>query len=230
MKKLSLTSLLLVITLGLTSCSNETDPLLLDDPNAEAFEQKLTVQKSADGYYSLGYKLSDGFGSDITTNSATNTKNINLYQSDREVSRAVSEELSLNGKESFSVGINNTMDDSKSTLTIFDDDVKFSRSQTQDNLKDYKVTNNSDNTLDLDFTVEEGVVVDYIYDGDRNVYEIHLNKGSSTDTSYHSKTFTKEEGKPLKIEFIHKSDVSSSRSVSSSTKPVIIWDEAADGV
>ena len=66
----------------------------------------------------------------------------------------------------------------------------------------YGIAGNGDGTYDLEFVVEDRVSVDYIYDGDRNVYEIHLTEDDSATQAYFTQTFTKEEGVVLNIEFV----------------------------
>jgi len=227
MKKLNLSTLLVMAIVVFSSCSSsEGDDPILEQQAAlqeEVFKQPLTVQRNANGYYSMGYQLSKGVASDIITNDATNTKEINLYASENESSRSYNESLAIGNNDSFSIDINNTINNNKSTLTIFDNDIKFNRTESNDKLKDYKITDNGDGSYDLDFTVKDNVSVDYIYDGDENVYEIHLNEISSASETNFLKTFRRDEGEVLKIEFIHNSgSTKSSRATESEGKPYII--------
>ena len=69
----------------------------------------------------------------------------------------------------------------------------------------YGIAGNGDGTYDLEFVVEDGVSVDYIYDGDRDVYEIHLTEDDNATQADFIQTFTKEEGVALNIEFVNDS-------------------------
>ena len=108
MKKFSLTTLLIIITLGFSSCSVEEDPIL-NEPTGKLFE-KVTVKRDASGAYSLDMQLNDGVGADVVENKKANRKDINLFDSNYERKRNYNENLSLNGQESFIVGINDVID------------------------------------------------------------------------------------------------------------------------
>ena len=73
------------------------------------------------------------------------------------------------------------------------------RVQTKMNYGFYGIA--GDGTYDLEFVVGR-VSVDYIYDGDRDVYEIHLIEDDNATQVDFIQTFTKEEGVALNIEFV----------------------------
>ena len=226
MKKLSLTSLLLMTIVVFTSCSVETDPVLEEQTSLSSrdiFEKPPTVQRNPDGSYYLGYELKDGVAADIITDDATNTKSINAYSSDNQMQKKFNEGLSLNGKDSFTVGVN-TETDKGSTITILDDDIKFSRNPKKDHLKEYGIDENGDGTYTLNFTVKNNIKVDFIQNQDTGVYEIHLDRGDSSEKDF-SRTFTKEEDEDLKISFVNYYYSNTGRaldSVEKSEKPKII--------
>lgn len=205
MKNLNLISLLLITVLVFSSCSVEDD-LILDEPTLlspkDIFEKQPTVQRNVNGSYFIDYKLKKGVDSDVITNQEANTKNINLYSSNNQVQRSFNEDLLLGGKGEFTVAINNTETDNKSTITILDDDIKFSRNVRKDHLKKYKITDNGDGTYTLDFTIKDNIKVDFIQNEDAGKYEVHLDRGDS-DVRDFSRTFTKERGEDLKISFIN---------------------------
>ncbi len=220
MKKLSLTSLLIVCTIIFSSCSNESDPLLLNQSVDNPFAKKTALQRNADGSYFVDYELNDGVKSDITTNASNNSKSINLYASENALGKSYNEELSLNGQEQFVFGINNTLDNSHTTLTILDDDIKFSRVANKDHLRGYKVTDNLDKTYTVDFTVKDNIAVDFVQNNGH--YEIHLKKGTSNESDF-SRTFTKVTGEDLNIVFVnHYSNGNARLAETTKKKPRII--------
>ncbi|MFY0630692.1 MAG: hypothetical protein JXR05_09945 [Flavobacteriaceae bacterium] len=222
MKKFSLTTLLIIITLGFSSCSQD-DALALDEPTGALF-QKMTFGRTTDGSFTLDYKLNDGVGSDIVDNQNGNGKDIYLYSSDNEVRKNVNEDISLNGNDRFSIGVNNTINDSRSTLTVFDNDIRFNKSESEDDhLAEYQMVNNGDGTYDLNFTVDNNIKTSFIQNEDTGVYEIHLEEGQSSESSF-SLTFTKEVGNDLKISFINYFNQESGNKSSETTskKPQVV--------
>ena len=221
MKKLTLTSLLIVITLGFSSCSVEEDPLLIDNMSSKLFD-KVTVKRDASGAYSLDMELNDGVGVDLIENKEQNRKDVNLYSTDELTKRNFNEALFLDGKESFQVGLNNTLSDNKSTLTIFDDDISFNKAANDDHLGGYEVVNQGEGTFDLKFSVDDNIDVQFIQNEDTGTYEVHLEPGDGGET-YFERTLVKNPGEQLKIEFVNYYNDRTNKS-NSETKPVIVWD------
>lgn len=217
MKKLSLTTLLIIITLGFTSCTQE-DTTILEEPSAEALLKSFTLGKDSKGTYSLDYNLNQGASSENIKDTKTNTNNIYLYSSEYQSSSRVGQDMTIQNGE-LKVTFNDTETEKKSTITVLDDDIKMSRDENE-NLESYGITGNGDGTYDLDFAVVSGVTVDFIYDGDRDVYEVHLNADTNASQSDFTQTFTKEEGTDLSIEFINHS--SSSSRDNTTTKPKVV--------
>ena len=224
MKKLSLTTLLIIITLGFSSCSVEEDPIL-EEPTGRQFE-KVTVKRDASGAYSLDMQLNDGVGADVVENEKANRKDFNLFNSDFDRKRSYNEDLSLNGQDSFSVGVNNTVNNKNtSTLTIFDNDISFNKASNDDHLKNYEVTNHGDGTFDLEFSVDDNIDVDFVLNEDTGVFEIHLEPGEGNESEFF-RTLEKEDGEQLRIEFVNYYNRSATGRTAQTLekKPVIVWD------
>mgnify|MGYP003638743297 FL=1 len=96
----------------------------------------------------------------------------------------------------------------------------------KNHLKEYKVTDNGDGTYTLEFTTKNNIAVDFIQNQDTGVYEIHLDRGDSDESDF-SRTFTKEQGEKLKIEFVNYYYNNNGRSIQSTTsnKPKVVIDE-----
>ncbi len=224
MKNLSLTTLLIIITLGFSSCSSDDDATFLEEPSGEVFERNPAVQRNLDGSYFIDYQLKKGIGSDVVIDNTSNINEVNFFNSDNEIGRSYNEELYLNGKDQFTVGINNTINNNRSTLTIIDNDIKFNRSENQDHLEEYEITDNGDGTYTLDFSVKNNIQVDFIQNQETKAYEIHLDNGNSSESDF-SRTFTKESGQELRITFInyyHNENSRTEGSSSTSNKPEVI--------
>ena len=69
-------------------------------------------------------------------------------------------------------------------------------------LSEYSVSSNEDGTFTLDFEVNKNVKVDFVYNDDKEIHEVHLEAGKTSKTTY-STTLTKEERKVLRIDFVN---------------------------
>ena len=228
MKNLSLTTLLIIITLGFSSCSVEQDSILQDEVSGKLFE-KVSVNRNSDGSYYVDMKLNDGAGVDVS-NTDKNATDLNFYPSEEAHStRNLSENIDLAGEGNFKLGVRNFGSDHKSTITVIDNDIKFNRSTgEEDHLTDYSITNNGDGTFDLDFTVDSDISTEFIYNEDTREYEIHLDPGTSSQLDF-TRTFTKEEGEQLRIVFVnHFDDPNGRNSGVSNDKPEVIIDDEVD--
>ena len=222
MKKFSLTTLLIIITLGFSSCTQD-DNTLLEEPTAEDLLKSYKIQRDASGAYSIDYDLSDGAGVDIVSNEKTNTKDLYLYPSENQSRRSLNEEVSLKGFDNFNLGLNNTEKNIKSTITVYDNDIIYDRStENEDHLESYDFGGGDDeNTFDLNFTVKDNIVVDFIYNEETETYEIHLAEGTSSQKEF-LRTFNKDQGEELKITFVNYFNRSMNRSVSSTSRPRVV--------
>jgi len=220
MKKFSLITLLL-ITVGFSSCTQE-DSTFLEEPTAQDLLKSFTLNKSTSGDYSLDYQLNNGAASDNVLDAKTNTSNIYLYSSEN-VSRSINNEgIALKDGE-LRISFNDTEKDKKHSITVLDEEIKASRTEDDTDLgylNSYSVTTNNDGTFTLDFKVNEGISVDYIFDADNNVYEIHLTPGEATQSDFVN-NFVKAENESMEIAFVN--NTTESRYVPKK-KPVIIFD------
>ena len=199
MKNFNLFALLASLTLVFSSCS--TNETLLPEEQSIDLLKTYTVKRDANGAYSLDYDLNGNAKTETIVDESTNTNNIYLYSSDSEVSRRSSQELVIDG-DKLTVGFVDTNSDNKQPkITITDDNIKLAKNS-NDKLSDYSISSNEDGTYTLDFTVNSKVKVDFVYNEDIETYEIHLEDGKTGSTSF-SRVLEKEDGKPLKFDFVN---------------------------
>lgn len=203
MKNLSLTTLLILITLGFSSCSQD-DSILLEEPLAEDMLKSFNLNKSRSGDYSLDYQLGNGVSADNVLDRKTNTSNIYLYSSETSQTRGMNEDLAIQDGQ-LKVNFNNTESEDVHSITILDDDIKSSRSSNQ-YLESYGITGNGDGTYSLNFTVVNGYGANFVYNDDTKAYEIHLNSDATANQASYNQIFTKEEGVALRLEFYNESN------------------------
>lgn len=224
MKKLSLTTLLIIITLGFSSCTQDDSTILEDATSAQNLLKSFDLNRGIDGDYSLNYQLNNGVASDNVKDQKTNTSNIYLYSLENAQRRSLNENLILQEGQ-LKVNFNDTENEEIHTITVLDDNIK-SKGQENENLQTWGITGNNDGTFDLNFVVKDGVGVDFIYDGDRNVYEVHLTEGEDASQSSFVQTFSKDEGVALNIEFVNFNgkDAKTATEAAALRRPIVIVD------
>jgi hypothetical protein len=189
------------------SCSSEE--ILTPEDTTNKLLENYTVKKDAKGAYSVDYNLSNNAIASLSKDKRSNTNDFYLYSSDNQSEKRFKKELAIQDN-SLKVGFTDTENGKKSSMTILDNDIKFSRDADEEFLTDYSVTNNEDGTVSLDFKVADGVVVNFIYDEDTSTYQVEMYDGSGSQNDF-TQNYVKEDGVPLNIEFISFSNGQSSR-------------------
>lgn len=200
MKKFSLTTVLVLITLGFSSCTQD-DNTLLQEPSAEDLLKSYKIQRDASGAYSLDYDLSEGAEVENIKNEKNNTNNIYVYSSDSQGARSVeNEDLTIqDGRVRIDFKDTNT---GRTSFITIEDDKMSSRENDVEYLEGYSITENGDGTFDLDFTVKEGVEVYFTYNEVNDIHEVHLSEGETGDLNFKT-TFTLEENETVYIDFVN---------------------------
>ena len=198
MKKLNLFALLASFALLLSSCStNETL-----DSQEESIDllKSYSINRDANGAYSLDYNLNDDADTESVIDSDIN--NIYLYASSNQSSRKVTQDLVIEGTQ-VTVGFVDTNSDNSPEITIIDDNITtLSKKSETKMLHEYSVSSNGDGTYTLDFTVNDKVRVDFVFNEEIDTYEIHLEEGKTGELNF-SRVLVKEEGKALRFDFVN---------------------------
>jgi len=199
MKNYNLFTLLTALTLAFSSCSfNET---VLPEEEALDLLKTYTIKRDASGAYSLDYSLNNNVETENVVDETTNTNYIYLYPVDNAKSKKVTQNLIIDGSE-LKIGFVDTNTSKQPQITVKDLNATLAKVDNQEMLSEYSVSGNEDGTYTLDFTVTNKVQVDFIYNDESNIYEVHLKEGKSNETNF-SKIFNKIEGETLKIDFVN---------------------------
>ncbi|WP_339883048.1 hypothetical protein [Polaribacter vadi] len=222
MKKIKFLTLAIILTLVFTSCSNE-ETLLSNDLNSKLLKS-YKVKRDATGAYSIDYDLYDNAIVAKNTNSSLNE--FSLYSTDKETPKKLDETLLINNNQ-LKIGFIDNNTNKKQYVTVFDDDITLSKKSADKSfLKSYNITSNDDGTFTLDFTVKNNSDVTFVFNEEKSTYEIHLEKGKNSETTF-ERTFDKEEGEVLKIDFVNHIPNTSAKGDGNEVlikKPVIIID------
>ena len=218
MKNLSLPIFVLITTLIFSSCSQD-DTTFLEEPSSELFG-KVMLSRNASGAYTLDLETSNDVTSSFTNDDKANSLDIDLFSDTGAVSEIISEPVSTGSQDQFLLNFKNTITNRTFKLTVQDKDIKFSRTELneeEDHLNSYSVVDNGDDTFDLNFTVDALVDVDFTQDEDTGEYLIHLEPGEGSQSEF-SMTFERQEGQTTDIAFVNYYSSESARVTTSTNR------------
>lgn len=207
MKTFNLFALVASITLVFSSCS--TNENLLPEEQSVDLLKSYSIKRDANGAYSLDYNLNGNAKTEKVVDN--NINQFYLYSSESQTSRRATQDLVIDGTE-LKVGFVDTSSDKLPQITITDDNLALAKNSNK-KLKEYSITSNQDGTYNLDFSVNNKVRVDFVYNEEINTYEIHLEEGKSNETSF-SRVLEKADGQPLKFDFVNHLDNTEAKSES----------------
>jgi len=218
MKNLSLPIFVLITTLIFSSCSQD-DTTFLEEPSSELFG-KVMLSRNASGAYTLDLETSNDVTSSFTNDDKANSLDIDLFSDTGAVSEIISEPVSTGSQDQFLLNFKNTITNRTFKLTVQDKDIKFSRTELneeEDHLNSYSIVDNGDDTFDLNFTVDALVDVDFTQDEDTGEYLIHLEPGEGSQSEF-SMTFERQEGQTTDIAFVNYYSSESARVTTSTNR------------
>ena len=218
MKNLPLSIFAIITTLIFSSCSQE-ETTFLEEPSSELFG-KVMLSINASGAYTMDLETKNNVASNITSNNKSNSLDIDLYSDTGAVREIISEPVSTGSEDQFLLNLKNTITNRTFKLTVYDKDIKFSRTELneeEDHLNSYSIVDNGDDTFDLNFTVDALVDVDFTQDEDTGEYLIHLEPGEGSQSEF-SMTFERQEGQTTDIAFVNYYSSESARVTTSTNR------------
>lgn len=226
MKKIKLLLFVASISLVFSSCSNE-ETSLSNDLNSKLLKS-YNIKRDATGAYSVDYDLYSNAIVSKSEDVNSSLKEFSLYPTDKETPKKLDETLLINNNQ-LKIGFIDNNTSKKQYVTVFDDDITLSKKTSDKSLlKSYDITSNEDGTYTLDFTVKNNSNVAFVFNEEQSTYEIHLEKGKNSETTF-ERTFEKKEGELLKIDFVnHVTNQNAKNDALEALirKPVIIIDDA----
>ena len=225
MKKIKFLTLVTVIALVFTSCSNE-DSLPSETQNTN-LSKTYKVKRDATGAYSV--QSTDNTQIDRVLTEVDNTKLFYLSSGNSQTNKNNSQELLIDNNK-LKVGIIDANTNAKQFVTIEDDNITLqSKSNENKMLADYSIQGNQDGTYDLAFNVNRNVDVSFVYNEEISTYEIHLEKGKGGVENF-SRTLESEDSGVLRVDFVNHINNSSAKSYEETSirKPRIIVDNGGD--
>ncbi len=220
MKKLYVGFLAIAFALSFTSCStNETD---LEIPK-QPLLKKAELKRDASGAYYVDYVVADNTVSDTHKNITSLTNEFHLSKVNYDTKDQYREDLTLNDNK-LRIGFFDNETGKSLKLTIEDENITLAKGKSTEFLKTYGLSTNDDGTIQLDFEVNNDVTVDFVYNEELAIHEVHLRKGTSTDKVF-SRSLTIPDTGVLKLDFVNHKLLGKSYGEVAERKPVIVFEE-----
>lgn len=193
MKRLAL--YFLATSLLFVSCSTEQT-----DNKPKQLLKSYQISKNAQGKYSIDYSVNENVSAEFVKNIKTKMNEIHLF-SDTNTSKAdFNNSLSVE-RNQLKIGFSENSA-KRNSIVIEDTDIVLARGEeSNEYLKKYDVTSNDNKNYRFNFTVKEGIVVEFTYNEEENINEIHLKQGKSGELTF-SKTYAKNSD-VLKVDFVN---------------------------
>jgi hypothetical protein len=200
---MKITKLILVVILSvyvLSACSSNED--ILTEIEQKMALKSYEVKRDATGAYFLDYELESYVRAQAIDNPESNTNELHLYQSDFVNSNQQTEALFIDGNQ-LNIGFIDTRTGNKSSISIEDEYGSLNQKKAKDTkmLSEYSIITDEKGVFNLEFKVNDQVVVEFIYVDETGIHEIHLQEGKSAENVF-SRNLTKPAGVPLKIDFV----------------------------
>jgi hypothetical protein len=224
MKKIKFLAITALLSLVFYSCTNKDSDIL--ENNQINLLKDFKLEKNAEGLYSLNFNVKENTKVEQFVDASYNE--FLLSSSNIKSKENFSKDLSIEGDQ-LNISIIDANVSEKSSLSIIDDNIKLQSKGSSEMLSSYSVQGNEDGTFDLAFDVSDNVKVSFVYNQAINTYEIHLEEGNSSTNNF-SRILEKEEGHPLKIDFVNHTSNGNAKSASSAMirKPKVIIDHGDD--
>jgi hypothetical protein len=217
---------LVIFSLVFSSCSSE-DSMAPQSQNKELFKT-YQLKRDATGAYSLDVNVEDNVKISNIKNETNNTNELHLAVTDDNFTNKTNLQSDLFfNDENFKIDFITENSNNVPSISVFDDNIKFAKKSDTALLKEYSITKNENDTYDLNFKVVKNVTVDFVFNAEINVYEVHLQEGEKAQSNNKfSRTLEKKENVKLEIHFVnHLSEsAKSSEAPEAIRKPIILVD------
>lgn len=218
------TPYLLALSLSVifASCSSNEAEVIKNNP--ENLLQSYTLKRDATGAYSIDFNTANN--TDVTTLTNTdNSKEIILAETAQKTSTKHSNDFSIENNH-LKIGFLETRNGKRTNIYIEDENITFAKGITEF-LNSYSITANGDGTYKLDFTVNNNVTTDFVYNKETETYEVHLANGESVVENRFSRQLQVNSSNLIKLNFVNHKYLSRGEESTIVEKPKVVWDIAS---
>ncbi|CAM1343953.1 hypothetical protein [Tenacibaculum amylolyticum] len=182
----------------ISSCSNDDNvPVNQEQTLLKSYK----VSRDTNGRYSIDYELVEGAHVEMEKDAATNTNKIQAFDGYSGLDNKKQSLELENDKIKIGVFENSIQ---KNSITVEDENIVMGKGLINPNfLQSYSVEYFQGANYVLDFTVKEGISVNFEYNANENIYEVHLKEDETASSTTFTKIYTKSPSLPLKIDFVN---------------------------
>lgn len=214
----------LALSLVFASCSSNEGEIIDNNKSGQKLLKSYTLKRDGSGAYSIDFDVQNN--TEVATfKGKGNSNDIVLSESQTAKKKSYTNEYAIENDQ-LKIGFIENDRGKKTRISVKDDNITFAKGTVTEFLNSYSITSNEDGTFQLDFSVNSNVQTEFIYNEDKDIYEVHLSNGEANVKNF-SRHFETPHSGVLKINFVnHKfnsersEDNSSTRS--SSNKPELI--------
>lgn len=194
------TPYLLALSLSVIFASCSSNEAEVIENNPENLLQSYTLKRDATGAYSIDFNTANN--TDVTTLTNTdNSKEIILAETAQKTSTKHSNDFSIENNH-LKIGFLEANRGKKTDIYIEDENITFAKGITEF-LNSYSITANEDGTYQLNFTINNNVTTDFVYNKGIETYEVHLSNGTSTQKTFSRELEMNPESKILRLDFVN---------------------------
>lgn len=208
------TPFLLVFSLIFASCSSNQDEAI--DTNPENLLQSYTLKRDANGAYSIDFNTAEN--TDVTTVKNTdNSNDIILSEANHKTAIKHSNDFNIE-EDQLKIGFLDANKGKRMQISIEDEDIKFHKGSVTEFLSSYSIAKNEDGTFTLNFTVNNNVTTEFVYNEEIETYEVHLATGKAKQQEF-SRQLEMNITNLIKLDFINHKYEGRSEEPTSKKKP-----------
>ncbi|WP_428742023.1 hypothetical protein [Tenacibaculum sp.] len=197
MKKVAPYFLALTLSIVFASCSNNDTEVI--DGTPESLLQSYTLKRDANGAYSIDFNTSSN--TDVTTvTNIDSSKEIILAETAQKTATKHSNDFSIDN-DHLKIGFLEANNGKRTKIYVEDKNITFAKGVTEF-LNSYSVTANGDGTYQLNFTVNDNVTTDFVYNEELETYEVHLASGEALQKTF-SRQLEMNPNNILKLDFVN---------------------------
>ncbi|PKH50467.1 hypothetical protein CXF68_07060 [Tenacibaculum sp. Bg11-29] len=202
----------LLLTIVFTSCSsNQVETL--SNPQ-EKLLQSYTLKRDVNGAYSIDFNTTNN--TDVVT-VKNKSNDIILSEVNRKTASNHSNKFSIENDQ-LKIGFLDENRGKRTRISVEDDNITLAKGGVTEFLNSYNITKKEDGTFLLNFKVNDNVTTTFVYNEDKQAYEVHLSNGKSKQKNF-SRTINTPSANLIRLDFVNHKYSGRSTQLASIRKP-----------
>lgn len=212
----------LALSLVFASCSSNEGEIIDNNQSGQKLLKSYTLKRDGSGAYSIDFDVQNN--TEVATfKGKGNSNDIVLSESQTAKKKSYSNEYAIENDQ-LKIGFIENNSGKKTNISVTDDNITFAKGTVTEFLNSYSVSSNEDGTFQLNFKVNDNVQTEFIYNEEREIYEVHLSLGQSIQKEF-SRELKVNSEETIKLIFYNHKNASKSDTdqvAKAEEKPVIV--------